>query len=112
MNNNKNIVTASEIRTFYFEGHAIRVAIVDGKPWFILSDVCEALGIKDPDDAVRQLHDDEKPGIEIIDIRSEPRKNQGVALINEAGMCQFINDHEKGVFIIDTPGEPQKITIH
>jgi prophage antirepressor-like protein len=108
--NNKNTVTTSEIRTFTFEEYEIRIAIVDGKPWLVLSDVCKALGIENYDDAVRQLNDDEKAGIEIIDIRAEPQQNRGVALINEAGMCPFIDGHEKDVCIINTLGGPQKIT--
>jgi prophage antirepressor-like protein len=40
-------------------GQDIRTVLVDGEPWFIAADICSALDIANPRDAVRQLDDDE-----------------------------------------------------
>jgi prophage antirepressor-like protein len=83
------------IRTFYFEGHKIRVAIVDHKPWFILADVCKALGIENSEDVASELDDNEKADVDIMDVRSETQQHQAFATINEAVFSQIITDDGK-----------------
>lgn len=72
---NNNKVTIPEIRTFYFEGHEIRVAVMEEKPWLVLVDVCEALGIGNSRDVACRLDGDEK-GVAIIDVRSKPKQRR------------------------------------
>jgi hypothetical protein len=36
---------ANVLHTFYFEGQKIRIVMKDGRPWFVLDDVCKALQI-------------------------------------------------------------------
>jgi prophage antirepressor-like protein len=38
------INNADVLHTFYFEGQKIRIAMKDGKPFFVLDNVCKALG--------------------------------------------------------------------
>lgn len=33
------------MHTFYFEGQKIRIVMKNGKPWFVLDDICKTLGI-------------------------------------------------------------------
>ena len=46
---------------FVFEGDIlIRVTMRDSQPWFVAADICRALGLLNPTDAVKGLDDDEK----------------------------------------------------
>lgn len=51
---------------FDFKGQAVRVVSVEGKPRFVLADVCRVLEIGNPSDAARRLDDDER-GVDTID---------------------------------------------
>lgn len=57
----KNIFKAevSDISVIKFERHSVRIVNVDGEPWFVVSDVCQALEISNPTSAVTSLDDDE-----------------------------------------------------
>ncbi len=46
---------------------AVRVIDRGGEPWFVLADVCTALGISNPSDAARRLDDDEKATLDNIE---------------------------------------------
>lgn len=45
--------------SFNFEAHQLRVVMIDGEPWFVVTDVCAMLGIRNSRDAVRSLDEDE-----------------------------------------------------
>lgn len=46
---------------FLFEGeNLVRTVIRGGEPWFVASDVCKAVGIRQPASALRTLDEDEK----------------------------------------------------
>lgn len=57
----KNIFKAEvgDISVIKFEGHSVRIVNVDGEPWFVVSDVCQALEISNPTSAVNSLDGDE-----------------------------------------------------
>ncbi|MBB4103549.1 BRO-N domain-containing protein [Allorhizobium borbori] len=50
----------SEIQTFRFEGHGLRVQQRDGKIWFFAADACDCLEIKNVSQALKPLDADEK----------------------------------------------------
>ncbi len=55
-----------DLMIYDFQGFCqVRVAIIDGEPWFVAKDVCSALDIIDASQAVSGLDDDEK-GAHII----------------------------------------------
>jgi len=56
----KSTQTASLPVEFTFEDHALRTIIKDDQPWFIATDVCKVLDIKDTSQAIDRLDDDEK----------------------------------------------------
>ena len=70
---------------FQFDTAPIRVHVVDGQPWFVLNDVCAALGITNPRDAAGRLDDDEK-GVVKVDTPGGP---QDVTAINESGLYKL-----------------------
>jgi anti-repressor protein len=86
MTANNNIIEAPEIRTFYFEGQEIRVVIVEEKPWLVLVDVCEALGIENSRNVTHRLDEDEK-GVYTMDTLGGPQK---ITIVNESGFYQIL----------------------
>lgn len=50
----KNLLPASpSVQPFEFDATTVRVVDIDGEPWFVAKDVCEALGYTNPQKAVR-----------------------------------------------------------
>jgi len=85
--------TATEhqpIIPFSYESNKIRV-IKDGsgEPWWIASDICRVLEIKNTSDALKHLDDDEKTTIAKSD--SQPGKGpQSFTAVNEPGLYTLI----------------------
>lgn len=75
----------SELIPFDFEGQAVRV-VANGELWFVANDICTALSIKNPRDALARLDDDEK-GVGNADTLGG---NQEVSVINESGLYSLI----------------------
>lgn len=71
---------------FSFESHAVRVVMRDGMPWFVAMDVCAALDIRNPRDAVARLEDDEK-GVGTADTLGGA---QEVGVVNESGLYALV----------------------
>jgi len=69
-----------------FEGHRIRVVMINDEPWWVAKDVCEALQIANSRDAVSRLDEDEKNTVAITDGN---RGNPNTTIINEAGLYQL-----------------------
>ena len=64
----------------------IRTTTIDGEPWFVAKDVCDALGYRMTSDMTRRLDDDEK---DTHSVRT-PGGNQAMTVINEAGLYNAI----------------------
>lgn len=80
---NASISSASALTVFSFDAHAVRTVIVDGEPWFVAADVCEALGVKNVTQAMNRLDEDERSMFNI--------GRQGEACtINESGLYSLI----------------------
>ena len=79
-------MSAIDLRDFEFEGHGVRMAIRDDEPWFVLSDICRVLEIRNPRDAAARLDDDEK-GVGNTDTLGGP---QEVTIVNESGLYSLI----------------------
>lgn len=78
-----------EIQTFEnADFGAIRVSTVEGEPWFVAKDVCDALGLSNTTEALRNLDDDEVSNIS----NSEVAQNGGRAarIISEPGLYKLI----------------------
>jgi prophage antirepressor-like protein len=84
--------TSASISPFNFGDHAVRVVIQDGNPWFVASDVCEALDYKNTSDAIgTHLEDDEKMTIANGDSHSGKRGGARLmTLINESGLYALV----------------------
>jgi len=77
----------NEIQPFDFRGHEVRVATdPEGKPWWVLADVCEALDIKNSSNVARRIPDQDK-GVHGMDT---PGGWQDLTLVNEQGLYEVI----------------------
>ncbi len=80
-------MTTQNIVPFLFEGESlVRVADVDGAPWFVAADVCAVLGIVKHRDAVARLQDDETRPV-IVDGNAGPRE---MTAVSESGLYALI----------------------
>lgn len=70
-----------------FEGNGVRMHLQEGEPWFVLSDVCRVLEIKNPRDAAKRLDDDEKDDLGITDAIG---RQQATTIVNESGLYSLI----------------------
>lgn len=76
----------SQIIPFTFNNTELRTLNIDGEPWFVAKDVCNALDIKNSRDAVSRLDEDEK-GVATTDT---PGGKQKLQTVNEPGLYQLI----------------------
>ncbi|MEB2596596.1 MULTISPECIES: Bro-N domain-containing protein [Corynebacterium] len=72
-------------------GCNFRVVLEDGEPWFVLKDVCDVLGIRNPSDVKRNLNEPDK-GLGSI---YTPGGKQQVTVVNESGLYDVILDSRK-----------------
>lgn len=76
----------SSIIPFSFEHYAVRAITIDTQPWFVASDVAEALQYSEASAMTRHLDDDEK-GLSIV---QTPGGDQEMLVINESGLYSAI----------------------
>lgn len=74
-----------------FEGHGIRIIQIDGIPWFVLADVCKALGLTNTSNAARPLDDSEK-GLHPI---KTPGGEQTLNVVSESGLFAVVLRSDK-----------------
>ena len=81
---------------FDFEDHPVRIIVIDGEPWFVAADVCQALGYKNPRDAVAAHLDPDEGGVAICDTPSKNQHGnygttkQKLTIISESGMYTLV----------------------
>lgn len=74
------------VQPFDYEGNEIRVASVDGEPWFAAVDICDVLEVGNSRQALARLDEDEKGVIS----SDTPGGRQQLAAVNEAGMYTLV----------------------
>ncbi|HHW4670313.1 MAG TPA: BRO-N domain-containing protein [Xylella fastidiosa subsp. multiplex] len=80
---------SQSIIPFDFHSHAVRVVMRDGNPWFVATDVCTALGYRNPSKALGDhLDSDERTTINV----PTPNATLGVPtnIISESGLYALI----------------------
>lgn len=82
----------AKVFTFNENNKPIRVELVDGEPWFVAKDVCDALGIEKYRDAIGRLDEDEKGCPVTVDTLGGPQK---MAAVNESGLYNLIFQSRK-----------------
>ena len=81
----------NSLQTWDYCGCKIRTLEKGGEPWWVLSDVCKVLEIKNSRDAAARLDADEK-GVALTDT---PGGMQKVTIINESGLYAVILRSDK-----------------
>jgi prophage antirepressor-like protein len=88
MSHDNSVCTSAPVVSFSFEqSFNVRIVMIDGDPWFVAADVCEALGIANHRDAVIKLDEDEKRAVGLTDAIG---REQDTTLINESGLYTLI----------------------
>lgn len=72
----------NDLKVFNYSNDDVRVLMKDGEPWFVASDVCKILELKNISMALSRLDPDEK-GISILDTLGG---NQEMLIVNEPGV--------------------------
>ncbi len=80
-------VEGSNLIPFSFEGAEVRVLDQAGEPWWVLTDVCSVLEIRNAPDAANRLDEDEKSTIVITD---SGNLNADRTIINESGLWSLV----------------------
>ncbi|HED4417472.1 TPA: Bro-N domain-containing protein [Pasteurella multocida] len=76
----------NQLSIFTFETHSIRTLAINNEPWFVASDLCQALNISNHRDAIAKLDDDEK-GVGLTDTLGG---KQELTIVSESGMYTLI----------------------
>lgn len=74
------------LNNFFYGSHLVRVAMVEGEPWWYAADVCRVLEISNSRDALSRLDEDEK-GVASTDTPGGP---QEMRIVNEPGLYALI----------------------
>lgn len=85
---NSTVVPANSQPVFNFGEKQVRIILRDGEPWFVASDVAEALGYRNAPDAARSLSEHQKASTQIV--RSTSGGNPNVTIINESGLYRLV----------------------
>lgn len=82
----------NELKTFENERFGnVRVTMIDNEPWFVATDVCKALDLGNPSQAISRLDDDEK--VTLTTNEGHSGKLGGAQMLNvisEAGLYSLI----------------------
>ena len=76
-----------DVVPFTFESQSVRAVTIDGEPWFVGADVCRALKLGNPRQALSRLDDDER---NTVHIKDGNRGNPDRTIINEPGVYRLI----------------------
>lgn len=82
---------ASPLDVFNFEGNEVRTVQINGEPWFIASDVCNVLLLKNSREAVSRLDDDEKGVISTDTLGGA----QEMSAVSESGLYSLVFNSRK-----------------
>lgn len=82
----------NQLVAFNFEARNLRVIVDDhGEPWFVAVDVCSAIAVGNPSDALKRLDDDEKMTLDTSEGHSGKRGGaQSLNVVNESGLYSLI----------------------
>jgi len=78
---------SNDITPFEFNGKKVRWVLIDGKPWWVLKDLCDILGLVNPSDVATRVTNEYLAQAEVLDSRGIPRSTN---VVSEPGMWQVI----------------------
>jgi prophage antirepressor-like protein len=81
----------NQLTPFSYGDHAVRTVLINDALWFIVKDVCEALGINNVTEAVRNFPDNERGST----LLNTPGGKQEMLTVNEPGLYRLIFQSRK-----------------
>lgn len=66
---------------------SLRTVTISNQPWFVAADVCRALEISNPHDAIKRLDEDEKSGVDLTDPHG---RVQNTNVVSEPGLYSLV----------------------
>lgn len=81
-----------KIQIFNYKENKIRTVEMNGKPWFVLRDVCTVLGISNPRMTAQRLDADE---VSLADVIDSVGRHQETTVISESGLYNVILRSDK-----------------
>jgi anti-repressor protein len=84
----QDINEAKSLQAFCYDGKEVRTVQINGEIWWVLTDVCNALGLSNPTKVAARLDEDERSNLEL--------GRQGVVnIVNESGLYKVIMRSDK-----------------
>lgn len=80
------------LQVFSYQGEPMRTLQLDGEPWFVLKDVCTAIGIKDHVTVSKRLDEDE---VGLAQVTDGMGRTQETTIVNESGLYSVILRSDK-----------------
>lgn len=74
-------------RVFDYEDGQVRILLNESAPWFVIADVCRAVGLSNPTMAASRLDSDDLSSAEVIDGMG---RTQQARIVNEPGLYDLI----------------------
>lgn len=89
----QNEMQATSLQRFFEENSnvCIRAQVINGEPWFVAKDVCQALLLKNPRQAISALDEDEKGVISMDTLGGRQKMNA----VTESGLYELISQSRK-----------------
>lgn len=82
----------TDLEVFNFEGEDVRVVMLDGEPWWVLNDVCAALGISNARMVVERLPEECVSQADVLDGRGLARSTN---VVSETGLYRVVLRSDK-----------------
>lgn len=82
----------SAIDIFTYSGQQVRTTLIDGEPWFVLSDLCAALEIVNVSNVAARL---DPAGLNTLRLTGGIRGNPNVTIVNEGNMFEVVIRSDK-----------------
>lgn len=80
-----DLTSISNDSIFNFNGHSIRIEMIDGKPYFCGIDICNAISIKNNRNVIARL----KYGVHIVDVIDNLGRKQGLSYVSESNLYKI-----------------------
>lgn len=75
-----------DLRIFNFEGHVVRIILIDDEPWWVVADLCSILWLLGTKEAIEDLDEDEKR----LHLISDHGREIMISIISASGLYTLI----------------------
>lgn len=75
------------LQLFEYSGHQVRTVLIENEPYFVLNDICSALGISNPYNVAERIDQESLRKAEVLDGRGLQRETN---VVDESGMYEVV----------------------